>query len=258
MDPRLAPYVAAVSGYRFDGLAPGVHVGLPGPHLTVVVSFAEPTVVADPDGEPQGFAALASGLFTAPASIHHDGAMHGLQVDLTPRGARALLGVPAAALDRTVALVDLLDARDRHIVEELHDLPNDRTRTDRVLAALTRRLLREDRPPGRPEALAAWCLARDSRGRLSVGDVARELGWSERHLGLALREEVGLSTKPLLRVARFDHARRQVQAGPPLAEVAHLAGYADQAHLTREWRAFAGSAPTRWLADDALAAAWTG
>ncbi len=35
MPPRLRPYVAALSGYPFDGLEPGGHVGLPGPHLTV-------------------------------------------------------------------------------------------------------------------------------------------------------------------------------------------------------------------------------
>ncbi len=246
-----------MSGYRFDGLEPGVHVGLPGPHLTVVVSFDRPTVVADPGCEVRAFPALASGLFAAPAAIHHDGAMHGLQLDLTPLGARALLGVPGAALDRTVDLVELLLPEDRHLDEELAALPDDRGRTARVLTALTRRLVRGEAPAVRAEALDAWTLVTRCGGLTTVREVAEDLGWSEAHVGRALRSELGLSTKPLLRVARFDRARREVQRGRPLAEVAAACGYADQAHLAREWRVLAGAAPTHWLAQDSLAAAWS-
>jgi AraC-like DNA-binding protein len=55
-------------------------------------------------------------------------------------------------------------------------------------------------------------------------------------------------------VARFDRARRALAArvatgGPPdLAALAAVSGYADQAHLTREWRDFTGLPPSRWLA----------
>ena len=52
-------------------------------------------------------------------------------------------------------------------------------------------------------------------------------------------------------------------AGPPtLAEIAATCGFTDQAHLAREWRAFAGRPPTGWreaedlrfVQDDALPA----
>jgi AraC-like DNA-binding protein len=41
-----------------------------------------------------------------------------------------------------------------------------------------------------------------------------------------------------------------VLAGRPLGEVAVSAGYADQAHLTREWRALAGCTPGEWVRDE--------
>ena len=55
-------------------------------------------------------------------------------------------------------------------------------------------------------------------------------------------------------MARFDRARRalatRVASGgaPDLAALAVAGGFADQPHLTREWRAFTGLPPTRWLA----------
>ena len=34
--------------------------------------------------------------------------------------------------------------------------------------------------------------------------------------------------------------------------VAHVCGYADQAHMTRDWNEFAGSSPTDWMTDEIL------
>ena len=56
------------------------------------------------------------------------------------------------------------------------------------------------------------------------------------------------------RVLRFERAKGLIQAPtrPSLSGVAAACGYADQAHLTREWSVFAGSSPTRWMRDDTL------
>jgi AraC-like DNA-binding protein len=40
---------------------------------------------------------------------------------------------------------------------------------------------------------------------------------------------------------------------PKLATIAAECGYADEAHLIRDWKAFAGSTPTRWREHDDLA-----
>jgi AraC-like DNA-binding protein len=37
-----------------------------------------------------------------------------------------------------------------------------------------------------------------------------------------------------------------------LAAIAAECGYADQAHMAREWRTLAGASPTQWLADERL------
>ena len=104
-----------------------------------------------------------------------------------------------------------------------------------------------------------------------MASLAREIGWSPRYLGSRLQAETGLTPKAAARVVRFDRARRLLQrwsastaGGPPpvLADLAAGCGYYDQAHLAREFRAFAGCPPTQWLAEEfrnvqaMLATAW--
>jgi transcriptional regulator GlxA family with amidase domain len=94
---------------------------------------------------------------------------------------------------------------------------------------------------------------RESRGAISIGELADETGWSARHLQGRFQTEIGLSPKLAARVIRFDRARRLLQsrvaagATTDLAGVAAAAGYFDQAHLDRDFRAFAGCSPTGWL-----------
>jgi transcriptional regulator GlxA family with amidase domain len=87
-----------------------------------------------------------------------------------------------------------------------------------------------------------------------VEDVAREVGYSRRHLVERFTREYGLTPKQAARVARFDRSRLALQAAPrtPLATIAAGAGYFDQAHMAREWNALASVPPSRWLADEDL------
>ena len=88
-----------------------------------------------------------------------------------------------------------------------------------------------------------------SGGRVAIGALAKELSCSRKHLTLRFRHEFGVSPKLLARIFRFDRAVRLIGAGrvAGLADLAAASGYADQAHLSREFRIFAGSAPMAFL-----------
>ncbi|MFF2046022.1 helix-turn-helix domain-containing protein [Kitasatospora sp. NPDC058170] len=249
----LRPYVAWYSGYRQRGIAPAVHRGLPSPYLTFIVTLDEPLVVAghpDPAQPPDRYDTLLGGLHTAPALITHDGRQSGVQVAVHPLAARALFGVPAGEL----AGIDL-PAGDvlGPVGERLQDALRSAAGWPERFAALDGALLRAARPSGRvpAEVLWAWQALRRSGGALPVAELARETGWSTRHLQERFRRETGLTPKAAARVIRFDRARHLL-AGPlpppRLAELAVRCGYFDQAHLAREFRALAGCAPTAWLA----------
>jgi len=254
--PVLRPFVPAMTGYRQEGLPRGVHRGVPSPHLTLVVTVDEPLRMAahaDPRQPPGSFDALVGGLHTRPALIAQEGRQSGVQLALTPLGARALLGAPAAVIASwDLDLTDALGAPAVELIERVRAAPDwpDRFRgVEEVLLRLVR-----DRAAIAPEVAEAWRLTTRSYGRLRVDEVARRVGWSSRHLGERFRAEIGLTPKEAGRVARFHRARglllRRVGAGgsADLAALAAFCGYADQAHLSREWRALTGLPPSRYLA----------
>ncbi|MFJ9774581.1 helix-turn-helix domain-containing protein [Kitasatospora sp. NPDC101157] len=256
----LRPYVARYSGYRQRGLAPAVHHGLPSPYLTFILTLDEPLVVArhpDPAQPPGSYPTVLGGLHTSPALITHEGAQSGVQIAVHPLAARALFGLPAgelAGLD--VPAEEVLGRLAAELRERLQAAGDWAQR----FTLLDGALLRAARPSGSVPAEVgwAWRALRRSGGGLPVAELARETGWSARHLQARFRRETGLTPKAAARVIRFDRARHLLAAGSPpprLAELAVRCGYFDQAHLAREFRALAGAAPSAWLAAEGPEAA---
>jgi AraC-like DNA-binding protein len=251
----LRRYVAAGVGYR-DRLDPqAVHHGLPSPHATVILAFDDPLDVGwvDTDQGHGQFWMLASGLHDMPALIRTHGRQHGVQLSLTPLGVRALLGVPAGEISRLlVDHADLplgLDHAAYDAVAGAPDWPSRFAALERHLLGVLARRSRDPLDGVRPEVAESWRLLRTSRGRRRVEDVASSVGWSRRYLAPRFAAEFGVGPKQAARVMRFSHARALAERGTPLADAAARAGYADQAHLSREWRAMAARTPTQWLRD---------
>ena len=209
----------------------------------------------DPQQPPGAFATLVGGLHTTPALITHDGRQSGIQLGLTPLGARALLGLPAGELANIdVSGSDLLGA----VAGEWHERLRAAAGWPERFAALDDMLsshARFDAAVG-AEFAHAWRRLLSTGGRVSMADLAGEVGWSARHLGGRFQAETGLAPKAAARVIRFDRARRLLQrrlaAGQPsaLADLAVACGYYDQAHLAREFRSLAGCPPSQWLAEE--------
>ncbi|MCK2239544.1 MULTISPECIES: helix-turn-helix domain-containing protein [unclassified Crossiella] len=248
--PRLRPLVNRYIGYHYRS-APGVHRGLPSSKLTFIATVTGTIDLRAPDGPPRRYAALVGGLHETPVTIEHDGRQHGIEADLTPLGARALFGLPAgelAGLD--VHLGDLLGAPAAELLDRLRAAG---TWTDRF-ACFTDILDRVARPAAIPAPELGWAWRRltAAPAAVAVAELAAEVGWSRQHLRTRFQREFGVSPKVLARVVRFQHARDLLVRPdrPALAEIAARAGYADQAHFTRDWRAFSGLSPTVWLAEE--------
>lgn len=84
----------------------------------------------------------------------------------------------------------------------------------------------------------------ESRGRMRVTELARWAGVSDRHLRRAFTAAVDLSPKESASAWRLRLcALRILEPAPQWAALAADAGFADQAHLTREFRRWVGLTP---------------
>ena len=250
--PILHGDIASYIGYVEDTNRPLRRREVATADVTLIISFGPTLDVLDPVRPERSAPAQTSfvaGLSDAPVLIEHAGVQHGVEVNLTPLGARRLLGVPMDELtNRVVRLHDLLGPGADLLVERLDEAPGWAQRFDLLDAALARRL--DDRPPAAPEVAWAWGRLQATDGAFAVSALAGELGWSRRRLGLAFRDQVGLPPKLAARILRFDRvvARLRREAPERWADVAYDAGYYDQAHFNRDFRELAGTTPSAFLA----------
>jgi AraC-like DNA-binding protein len=273
--PALAGVVDGYHGYRLAGFPPGLHRGAPSRRMTFIVAVGPPIDVVqqtDRRQAPRAYRAVLSGLQQSEALIAHDGFQEGVAIELSPLGCRTLFGLPARALwDTSVELDEVVGAVGAELADRIQSTDDWEQRfaaCDDVLIRLLHagpspRVVRREVDP---TLGAAWARLVATGGRLAVGDLAEEVGWSRQHLRARFVDELGLTPKVAARVIRFERARRLLLAGGPfgavdapgeapigevgLADIAAHCGYTDQSHLTREFVALVGCPPGRLLAEE--------
>ncbi|MGH3914672.1 MAG: helix-turn-helix domain-containing protein [Pseudonocardiaceae bacterium] len=151
-----------------------------------------------------------------------------------------LLGVPADELrDRTPDLDELWPSdQARRLAERVAADPTGGLKR----WAVERAAIREVDPLG-PRVLQMASAA------APVAVMADRLGLSARHLHRRCLPIFGYGPQRLARILRLSRALDEARAGVPLAQVAAGCGYADQAHLSREVRALAGTTPRELLGE---------
>ncbi|MCA0034019.1 helix-turn-helix domain-containing protein [Mesorhizobium sp. B263B2A] len=244
-DPALEGIVSDICGYRET--APGHFHNIEYASLTVplVISFAEPFAIGlgKTPGDNDRFASFAAGLFAGPVLIESFGAACCVQVNFTPLGARRFFQLPMSELtDSMVVLDDVLGTEGVALRERLGNAP-DWTRFDIAEAFVAARLTSAAQTP----LEIAWAYDRiiASGGRTRIASLAERLGWSRKHLAGKFSDAIGIGPKTLSRIVRFNRALGlSKQPAAHWADIAADCGYADQAHLVREFRDLAGETPT--------------
>lgn len=158
-----------------------------------------------------------------------------------PGGAAPLLRERADALtDRSIDAEALFGRRARELVDRMREA----TSLDLATQVLESFLLemRVDPIEARIEHAASrlW-----SSPTTRVETITRELGVTRQHARRLFLEHVGVSPKAFAGLARAARALSMLSSDASLAHVARQAGYADQAHMTRELGRVAGSPPSK-------------
>ncbi len=195
-------------------------------------------------------ASFVVGPTTRPIEIAPTGPVKTLGVRFRPGGARGLLPPLRLLSGELPTPEEIWDAEGRRVQDEVGNARDFSSRRAALESFLEKRLARArarslmDAP--RLPAAVGLVLAR--RGRLPVAEIAKRVGCSRRQLEREFAEGVGLSPKELSRVARFQNVLRLAGKRPDRdigwAELADRCGYADQAHLVREFKSLSGTTPT--------------
>lgn len=184
--------------------------------------------------------AVLLGLGLTPQRLVSHGQTRALMVELYPWSARQLfgwgLGLPAVDLTRAAPRV-------AHTVCGLLGLDDWGGAQQVVETWLLALLAEREREPG--AAVDAATRLYRSNGTVRIASLADELNLSPRQLERQFHQEIGVNAKTLGRLIRFGEVYTRLQHRPEesLAGLAYDLGFADQAHLTREFRALAQMTP---------------
>ena len=246
---ELAGAVVDVVGYRENGRALAGQVEMAALIVPLIISFGAPFNIAlgRQPGPTDVFASFTSGLFAGHVVIDSPGAAECIQIDFTPIGACRFFGVPMSELAGRMVTLDELGDRDiSRLRQQLWQEQNWDARLDLAEAFVLDRLQQSE--PADPAVLWAFDQILAAKGNLSIARLADRLDWSRKHLAHLFHAKLGLAPKAIARMIRFHNAveTARAEAGTDWADIAAACGYADQAHLTREFVEFSGTTPQRW------------
>ena len=240
--PTLHPHVGRYWGFTERSGAPVRRREIPGESIVTILSFGPELRV---DEAPR--TSFVAGLTEASVVTEHEGVSHGIEVNFTPLGARMIFGVPMHVFtNEVVPFEDVWGRGASELLERLYEVREWTARFDLLDAVLAVRLARATAVPAAVDW--AWRRLVEEHGRLAVHELTRELRCSRRYLAAQFREHVGLTPKATARILRFRLAVDLLERGRDFERIAHSCGYYDQAHFNRDFREFAGSTPTQFLA----------
>jgi len=212
----------------------------------LIYVFGEPLEVIGADGEAimvragEGF---AGGIADATSVTRAMGAQAGVHAFLPLASLAAITDAPLPEIaNRVVPMRDLIGAAAETLGGPLCDAAGAEQRFTLLDAFLADRFARHDVMNGPIN----WAMGQLSRAAgPATSRLAGEIGWSRRHFISRFRAATGFSPDHFRRIARFERFTAAIIGSPNegLAGLAADCGYFDQAHLTRDVRAFSDMTP---------------
>jgi AraC-like DNA-binding protein len=166
----------------------------------------------------------------------------------TPGGLGAFTTAPVSAFtDRVVSLSEAIKVDEPRLLRDAIGNPDEPARVA-LLAQALRDALNPDRAEPARRVAAVAQLAKSDRRIRTLTDLAEAAGVGPRTLQRQFREYAGVSPTWVLRRYRLLEAAESARDGEQVvwSEVAAALGYADQAHLIRDFRAAIGRTPAAY------------
>lgn len=198
---------------------------------------------------PEDFKGYCYGVLTEHTSIPLYGLMRGDFVRFSPGTFSKIFGIPANQIPSDGMPLEDVFCDDQ--LAQIKDAMASRTHQSSLLNLFGRweenaKLYQSPQE----QQLAAQVVRSiwDSRGQIRVNELEEETAYSSRHLQDVVGRQVGMSPKQMCRQTRFQNALFLMQTHPhaSLSWLAHTLGYSDQAHFSKEFKAFSGMNPSQF------------
>lgn len=228
-----------------------MRVGLDGPELAVIPArptgytylgwFAEGSATATANGQhfalEEGQVHLSGQLSTFDAQFTLNGPCVQYLAELAPDAMYRFLG-------RDIGLLC-------NQIEMLEGPSNDGMPTDQIFAALLMQF-EDNAGQTHPAIRAAAAQIEEANGAVSIAALADQSGMTDRQFRRLFSKVVGLSPKAFANIRRVLFALRLLADDPKqgIADVANLAGFYDQSHLTRAFQQYLRATPAKLAFDD--------
>jgi len=192
---------------------------------------------------------LMCGVYNDKVAWRANGTTRKFGIRLKPETLHMLFHAPSSLLYTDYTdLENIVGKNAKLFVEQLAEASDTQiliSRTEAFLKMQLNRHKQEHNP-----LIEAVRLIRSSKGSISVDTICRSVYVSPRQLQRSFQKEMGLTPKAYQRLIRFRNVYRDMQSlhtAGGWAGLSYNLGYADQAHLIRDFKAFTGFVPTELL-----------
>ncbi len=245
--PRLqglvCPYIS-----HFQTLGQPVHLlQVPNPNIYIVIGLEE-TCSLKSQRVSEKLQSFLVDIKTFPLITEHSGRQCFILIPLPPLSGYQFFG--EGLLDFTEKIIPLDDIWGRNISRLIEQVQERSSWAERF--SIIDHFLMEKFAQAQhvfcPEIYWAWQQLKSKGGHISIRDMAKTVGWSDRHFSKCFQKQVGITPKLAARQIRFHETLKLLRTshGYSLSEIAIARGYADQSHFTREFHAFSGCSPTAY------------
>lgn len=248
----LKPYVARfwTGGFNLHGAATLRQRVIPNGYVELVIHLSDQHCILDKNGR-WSVSPLSTliGLHTSTYEVQFSDMVQVFGIRFKPEGFFRIFGVPAAAFGNTFDDMEPVAGR------EFSDFCFRLKHAPGLLQMLglaenyLLKTLRKSRKQSWDYINHAAEIIRTSNGFMRIGELASQICISPRQLERSFKQQIGISPKHYMRIARLNEVHRQLESGARFnfTALSYDCGYSDQAHFIRDFRAFTGERPAAFV-----------
>lgn len=175
-----------------------------------------------------------------------------LIVVFQPDGLSKLLGISVnEVLDKIIRIEDIFGMKGLMLHEKLFSQPNLEGKLN-LLNSYFLKLIPKHSMSNRILIQTSLDFIIKNRGTITISQLVKHTGYSERHIERAFSESIGISPKKFGNIVKLHSFLRMLKnktVENNFTAFSYEAGYFDQSHLIKEFKKFTGITPSQYLND---------